>query len=513
MTKSKKNFFVVFAIVLSVVILGSVFAIVSFTKPQTVEAATETRAPGLYATGSTTPTKTWQQLLDDKDIIISNGELKVDTSLAGDLIFGEVSGLTILRNVFYRCPELTSIDCSKLDTSKVTNMGGMFNGCSSLTSLDVSSFNTSNVTDMGGMFINCSSLTSLDISNFDTSNVSDMSLMFLGCSSLKSLDVSKFNTSNVIDMHQMFDDCISLKSINFGSHFYTNKATDMGLMFYGCSSLTSLDISNFDTSNVTDMQYMFYGCTALKSLDVSGFDTSKVKNFTAMFGGTKLTVLDMSNFTFGSLSGATNVMGMLGINDTYCLGVLNQYASSLVQVYQMAMQNQDISSALSSVSFDLAVKYINAIAGKSSDEVGYIGRVYVVGIVINKMFYSGNSDYMERALVDAQTLFDTKIGTIYAPANASSLQISLPYNVNYVYKLNDTNTALPAQILYGYNDIDSSLTELALFEGTLDEPATKPSETPISDTGVATDITMIIIALASILSLAVVATKKKRVAR
>ena len=45
----------------------------------------------------------------------------------------------------------------------------MFNGCSRLTSLDVSKFDTSKVTDMGSMFSECSSLTSLDLSNFDTS--------------------------------------------------------------------------------------------------------------------------------------------------------------------------------------------------------------------------------------------------------------------------------------------------------------------------------------------------------
>lgn len=47
-------------------------------------------------------------------------------------------------------------------------------------------------------------------------------------------------------------------------------------MFYGCSSLASLDLSSFDTSSVTDMHDMFYGCSSLASLDLSSFDTSKV---------------------------------------------------------------------------------------------------------------------------------------------------------------------------------------------------------------------------------------------
>ena len=47
----------------------------------------------------------------------------------------------------------------------------------------------------------------------------------------------------------------------------------MSGMFYGCSSLASLDLSSLDTSQVTGMSYMFSGCSSLASLDVSGLDT------------------------------------------------------------------------------------------------------------------------------------------------------------------------------------------------------------------------------------------------
>ena len=80
--------------------------------------------------------------------------------------------------------------------------------------------------------------------------------MFLRCSSLTSLDLSNFDTGNV---------------------------TSMGYMFYGCSSLTSLGLSNFNTSNVTNMAYMFYGCSNLTNLDLSSFDTSNVTAIESMF--------------------------------------------------------------------------------------------------------------------------------------------------------------------------------------------------------------------------------------
>ena len=56
----------------------------------------------------------------------------------------------------------------------------------------------------------------------------------------------------------------------------TSSVKSMEALFYGCSSLTSLDLSGFDTSNVTSMSSMFKWCMSLKELDASNFDTSKI---------------------------------------------------------------------------------------------------------------------------------------------------------------------------------------------------------------------------------------------
>jgi len=57
----------------------------------------------------------------------------------------------------------------------------------------------------------------------------------------------------------------------------------MGHTFKYCSSLTSLDLSNFNTSKVTNMYGMFAYCPSLTSLDLSNFDTSKVTTMYRMF--------------------------------------------------------------------------------------------------------------------------------------------------------------------------------------------------------------------------------------
>ena len=42
---------------------------------------------------------------------------------------------------------------------------------------------------------------------------------------------------------------------------------NMSDMFSDCSSLTSLNLSNFNTNNVNDMSYMFSECSSLKILN------------------------------------------------------------------------------------------------------------------------------------------------------------------------------------------------------------------------------------------------------
>ena len=59
-------------------------------------------------------------------------------------------------------------------------------------------------------------------------------------------------------------------------------------MFYGCSALKSLDLTNFNTAKVTYMNNMFEGCSALTTIYVSNkFVTDNVSNGSDMFTGCK----------------------------------------------------------------------------------------------------------------------------------------------------------------------------------------------------------------------------------
>ena len=241
----------------------------------------------------------------------------------------DTSHVTDMSNMFEDCSSLTSLDLSSWDTSKVTDMSNMFYNCSSLTSLNLSGWNTSNVTRVSDIFVDCdltnlnlsgwnvSNITNirdifsginvlnLNLSDWDVSNITNLADMFYGISKLKNLNVSGWDMSNATNTLQMFENDFEILNVTnmklpsnssyLFSYNYNLKeiigintvdvsnTTNMKFLFYDCSKLTSLDLSNWNISNVTDMSDMFANCSSLTSLDLSGWNTSNVTIMSTMF--------------------------------------------------------------------------------------------------------------------------------------------------------------------------------------------------------------------------------------
>ncbi len=158
------------------------------------------------------------------------------------------------------------------------------------------SFRTYTPTSLCRFFYNLTKLKTITgLEYLNTWNVTDMGYMFYGCSALTSLDVTHFNTAKVTNMSYMFSSCVALTSLDV-TKFNTANVTNMSGMFSSCKTLTSLDVSKFNTVNVTNMLQMFSGCK-LTSLDVSKFNTVNVTKMRGMFFKcSQLTSLDVTNF-------------------------------------------------------------------------------------------------------------------------------------------------------------------------------------------------------------------------
>ena len=229
------------------------------------------------------------------------------------------SNVTNMEYTFWHCYSLGSVDVADWDVGKVThftdmfagkhNWGNMkvvpevenwdmssavsirdmFYGCAQIKSLDLSKWDVSNLTDMRHTFADCFNLETINFSGWDTSKLTNLDGTFNDCMSLVDLDMSDFETHNVGTMAQLFEGCASLKTVKGMEKWDTSSLWEVEEMFYTNgrgSSLEYVDLSSFDTSKLLETNSMFGGCSELKTIYVGdGWDMSKVTVSGGMFSG------------------------------------------------------------------------------------------------------------------------------------------------------------------------------------------------------------------------------------
>ena len=123
--------------------------------------------------------------------------------------------------------------------------------------------------DSYNMFDGFNMMTAIEgFEKIDASAANDISEMFMDCSSLESIDLSNFKPNYLGSMYGMFEGCSSLRSLDLSGFNMENteEIDDYSRMFYLCSSLTSLDLSSFEFSFAMDVSSMFEGCSSLESV-------------------------------------------------------------------------------------------------------------------------------------------------------------------------------------------------------------------------------------------------------
>ena len=86
---------------------------------------------------------------------------------------------------------------------------------------------------------------------------------------------------------------------SMGAHLDTSKVNDLSDMFSGCSTLTSINLYNFNTKMVKKMDHIFSGCTNLYYIDISGFRLENIDIMYSPFYGVAdegTILLDLKSF-------------------------------------------------------------------------------------------------------------------------------------------------------------------------------------------------------------------------
>lgn len=111
-----------------------------------------------------------------------------------------------------------------------------------------------------------------------------------------------FSFARPISCYHWFYSCSNLENIVGMEYLNTSKVTNMEGMFYNCSNLKSLNVSNLSTSNVANMSSMFEGCSNLVSLYLENFNLGNVKWVDNMFKDCSnlTTIYAKKNFLLGN---------------------------------------------------------------------------------------------------------------------------------------------------------------------------------------------------------------------
>jgi surface protein len=256
---------------------------------------------------------------------------------------------------FYQDSNISEV--VKLNVSKVTNMNDMFYKCASLREIDANNWVTPSVTAAYAMFGFCPNLEIADISNWDTSGMKSTDA-FYGSNNLHTLRMDNCSRATISMITGTGDfpsgtiegvtRTIYCKESNAagltapkgwvfsyvpeGPALYVpgefnessvtevvtmvnESHTDLSNMFNSCFNLTSVNTKDWDTSNVENMSGMFSNCSSLQSLDLSSFDTSNVTKMNDMFFYcNNLEELDLRNFYMGVVDEYAGIGSMFG----YC---------------------------------------------------------------------------------------------------------------------------------------------------------------------------------------------------
>ncbi len=245
-------------------------------------------------------------------------DLKNITSL--DISQLNTSKMLGMEQMFSNLQLVTSLNLFSFDTSLVNNMRNMFSGCLSLVELDLSTFSLNNIIYFTGLFSGCESLVTLT-ENFDTSIINDMGSIFSNCYNLKNFDISNWDTSNVTNLSSMFQEARSITDTAYMDSWDISKVTSLNSMFKGCTSLTTIDSTNWGLVESVNMNSMFEGCTNITSgIFASGINNNLTSTTNSFKDCSSLISLDLTGLILSSgwarymFQGCSNLVCISNIN-------------------------------------------------------------------------------------------------------------------------------------------------------------------------------------------------------
>lgn len=152
------------------------------------------------------------------------------------------------------------------------NIDGWFSEFKYLKKLDVSGCSFPLASSAKEFLENNTELEEIDLTDVDMSNVESIQSFFKNCYSLYKIDVSFLSKcKGLTDISNLFENCRSLYGILGINDIDVSHCKLICNAFANCTSLTDLDLGNWEPDRCYAFDYLFFNCSNLQRLDIHNF--------------------------------------------------------------------------------------------------------------------------------------------------------------------------------------------------------------------------------------------------
>lgn len=145
--------------------------------------------------------------------------------------------------------------------------------CQYIITIDEFTIDTS-LADLNRCFFGCKNLTTADLSNIDLRSTTNLSYLFYDCNNISDINLDFSTAVNRTIVTNIFQYCYKLVSIQHINKLNLAKITNISRMFFYCTSLTNLNLSNFKSNFFLYFDDAFYNCSSLEELNLDNFNAN-----------------------------------------------------------------------------------------------------------------------------------------------------------------------------------------------------------------------------------------------
>ena len=253
----------------------------------------------------------------------------------------------------------------------------------------------------------------------------------------KLLDIKNWGTCAWTEMNTAFYGCNSLTVVSASDTPNLSSVSSFYFAFSECSSLTSMDVSNWDVSNVSTMEFAFRN-SPITTLDVSNWNTQSLTNAAYIFQNAIFNP-DVSNW---NMSNVTTIYTMLRNADLFDRSLANWDISNITNMGGLLV----LAPGLSTANYDATLISWAAQTPQSNVNVNF-----------------GGSQYSYEAAAARQTLVNTYNWTITDGGQVASPEFAISVKTDNTGTSADNQFTIPwigtYDVDWGDGNVDTSVVD------------------------------------------------------